>query len=478
MKCALVIPSWSPEDIFSSKTAFSQINYWQPLGTLYVASALLEAGHEVRLINGAFLSQDEVLKETVAFEPGFVGIYSTAFGWKRAQSTALDIRRLLPGAYITAGGPYPVALKDQCLKDAPQFDAVITGEGEITVPELVGRLVEGRTPEGILGVAYRGDDGAVVLNAPRPLITDLDSIPYPARRLLGETDRYLPPPATYKQWPVAVMVTSRGCSRKCIFCFQLDKTRASGVRMRSVQNVMGEIEECVALGYREIKFLDDTFAADYGRAMEMAGEIKARGLDISWFASASVNQVDVPLLRAFKEAGCWAVLFGAESGVQKNLNAIKKGITLAQTERAVSAAKEAGLRVSTPFVFGIPGETFQEGLETIEFALKLDPNMANFHALTPFPGTELYDNVEKYGTLSEDLEDYTYQGAAFVPHTMSREEISELRRIAFKRFYSRPKFLIRRLLMLRNMRDLNTAFKGFKSLFWLWFKKDIFTKGS
>jgi radical SAM superfamily enzyme YgiQ (UPF0313 family) len=95
-----------------------------------------------------------------------------------------------------------------------------------------------------------------------------------------------------------------------------------------------------------------------------------------------VNQVDAPLLRAFKDAGCWAILFGAESGVQKNLNAIHKGITLEQTRRAVRAAQEAGLKVFTPFLFGIPGETFEEGLKTIEFACELDPDVANFHALT------------------------------------------------------------------------------------------------
>jgi radical SAM superfamily enzyme YgiQ (UPF0313 family) len=210
--------------------------------------------------------------------------------------------------------------------------------------------------------------------------------------------------------------------------------------------------------------------------MTIAKEIKNRNLEFSWFASAVVNQVDRPLLLAFKDAGCWAILFGAESGVQKDLNAIRKGITPNQIRKAVKAAKEVGLTVYTPFLFGIPGQTFEDGLKTIEFALELDPDIANFHAITPFPGTELYDNIEKYGTMSEDLSDFTYQGAAFVPFTMTREQISELRQLALKKFYSRPKFLWRRFLALRSLNDLLAAWQGIKSLFWLQAEKNIFKR--
>jgi len=469
MKCALVIPSWEPGDIFSSRTASSQINYWQPLGTLYVAASLQRAGHEVRFLNGAFLSHAEMLDEIQAFEPGFVGIYSTAFGWPKTKKTAADIRALGRPVFICAGGPYPIAAQGQCLVDdgAESIDAVVTGEGELTVPELVGALDRGLGLGAIAGVAYRDGTG-VATNPARPLVGDLDALPFPARELLGDANLYMPPPATYRRKPVAVMLTSRGCNRRCIYCFQLDRARASGIRYRSVENVLAEVELCLRQGFREIKFIDDTFAADYERALRIAREIKARRLDFTWFVSACVNQVDEPLLRAFKEAGCWAILFGAESGVQKNLNAIKKGITLEQTRRAVAAAKRVGLRVITPFIFGIPGETFEEGLETIAFACELEPDIANFHAITPFPGTELYDNAEKYGAISDELTDYTYQGAAFVPDTMTKEEVVKLRSMAFRRFYSRPKFLLRRLFAMRSLSDAKAACKGVKSLLWMW----------
>ena len=476
MKCALIIPSWVPEDIFSTKTAGSQINYWQPLGTLYVASSLLKEGHDVRFINGAFVKHAGILKEVSSYKPEFIGIYSTAFGWNRAVQTASDIKRIHKRGFIAVGGPYPIAVQEKCLEDSTDIDAVVTGEGERTAVAMLGRLSQGNSLAGVEGIVFRQGQ-EIIKNLPRPLITDLDSLPFPARDLLGNAKDYIPPPATYKRKPVAVIMTARGCNRRCIFCFQIDKQRKNGIRYRSVENVIQEIELCLKQGYKEIKFIDDTFAADYDRALQIAQEIKRRRLNFTWFASACVHQVDKPLLKAFKGAGCWAILLGGESGVQKNLNTIRKGITLEQTRNAVKAAKEAGLTVYTPFIFGIPGETFEEGLKTIEFACKINPDIANFHALTPFPGTELYDNIEKYGRMSFDLTDFTYQGAAFIPYTMKREEIAELRQIAFKRFYSRPGYILGRIFTLRNVNDFKAAAKGLKSLLWLWLKKDIFRRG-
>jgi radical SAM superfamily enzyme YgiQ (UPF0313 family) len=476
MRCALVIPSWVPEDIFSSKTAASQINYWQPLGTLYVAAALRQAGHEVLFVNGAFIRHEQLLYDIRKFAPRFIGIYSTTFGWDKAKKTAADLRETLTDVFICAGGPYPVALQEKCLEDAGTlFDAVVTGEGEYTCPEMIEKIESGQGLRGVSGVAcYEG--GHIVRNPSRPLIDDLDALPFPARDLLGDAMMYIPPPATYRRKPVAVLMTSRGCNRRCIYCFQIDRNREKGIRFRSVDNVMKEIEHCLALGYREIKFIDDTLAADYDRAMQLAQEISKRKLDFTWFASACVNQVDKPLLQAFKDAGCWAILFGAESGVQKNLNTIRKGITLDQIQKAVKTAQEVGIRVSTPFMFGIPGETFEEGLQTIEFALNLEPDIANFHAITPFPGTHLYDHLERYGTISDELSDFTYQGAAFVPHTMTREQILQLRQLAFKRFYSRPSFLLKRLFELRSPHEFLSAIKGLRSLFNLWNSKDLFNR--
>ncbi len=475
MRCALVIPAWVPEEIFPSRTASSQINYWQPLGTLYVAAALREAGHDVAFFNGAFLSRERIFDGLNEFGPDVAGLYSTAFGWGKALREAKEIKRNLPRCFVVAGGPYPSAAKEKCLGDSICIDAVVAGEGETAMTELAGRLENGGDLGDIAGLIWRRS-GRVVKNTPRELLSDLDSLPFPARDLLGDSMAYLPPPATYRKKPVAVMITSRGCSRRCIFCFQLGGRNKREIRYRGVESVLKEIELCHRQGYREIKFLDDTLAADHDRAMELAGGIKALNLDLAWFASACVNQVDYPLLKAFREAGCWAILFGAESGVQKNLNSLRKGITLDQTRSAVRAARKVGLTVHTPFVFGIPGETFEEGLQTIDFACEISPDLASFHALTPFPGTELHENVDRYGTLSDDLTAYTYQGAAFVPHTMTRDEITRLRQLAYRRFYSRPGYLARRLLSVRSLQEFRAACRGARSLFGLWTGRDVFSR--
>ncbi len=225
MKCALVIPAWAPEDIFSSKTAASQINYWQPLGTLYVAAVLIRAGHEVCFLNGAFLAH-EVICTSLRVSPGFIGIYSTTFGWDRAKKAAKDFKIMFGRwVFICAGGPFPIAMQEKCLSDAgASMDAIVTGEGEYSALEIIGRLEKGRGLEGVEGVVYRDGD-RIIKNPPRPLISDLDGIPFPARQLLGDAGLYIPPPATYRRKPVAVMMTSRGCNRNCIYCFQIDKTR-------------------------------------------------------------------------------------------------------------------------------------------------------------------------------------------------------------------------------------------------------------
>ena len=470
MKAALVMPAWLPEDIFPTKTAKAQVNYWQPLGVLYLAASLREAGHEVKFIDGSFLNHEEVIRRIRDFDPDFVGIYANTPLWRKAVKTAEDVKKVCNAA-VFAGGPYPTAMGKRALAEAPALDAIVVGEGELTLCEALERMEKGKSLEGVRGVIYR-DGERLVENPPRPPIEDLDALPFPARDLLEDKNLYVPPAGTYRRKPVAIVMTSRGCNARCIYCYQLTGERR--IRYRSVENVLQEIELCIEQGYREIRFLDDTFCGDYSRAMQIAEEIRRRGLDITWFVSARVNQVDEPLLRAFRRAGCWAIFFGAESGVQKNLNALRKGITLEQTRRAVRAAKRAGLRVVTAFIFGIPGETYEEALRTIDFAIELDPDFVNFHTMTPFPGTELYERVSELGSMSSRLEDFTFEGAAFIPHTMTKEEIEELRRIAFKRFYSRPKYILRRLLGIRTLDDLKLLTRGLRSLFWIWVKEDVF----
>jgi len=471
MKSMVILPSWKPDDIYPSKLAKSAISYQHPLGLLYIATCIQEAGHEVELVDGAFWTQGEVLDKVKRFQPGFVGVSANASMWKKAVQTAEDIKAINPAIHVSVAGPFPTAVEEKCLELCDAFDSVVIGEGELTVPDLIERVEKGESLDGVLGVAFRAADGAIIKNAERPLIEDLDIIPIPKRELLGDLDKYESPPGSYKQKPIAISMTSRGCKARCIYCFQMKGERR--IRYRSVENVVKEVEELINhYGFREIRFLDETFTADRDRAMEIIRQFREKKLKFSFYVSSRVNTVDYELLRAMKKAGCWAILFGAESGVQKNLNTMKKGIKLEQTRAAVAAAKKAGLKVYTPFIIGIPGETYEEALETIDFAIELDPHYANFHSMTPFPGTELYENIDEYGTMSMDTDDYTFEGAAFVPYTMTREQIEELRTIGFRKFYSRPSFILRRLVEIRSWYDFRTVMKGATSFFWLWAKRD------
>jgi radical SAM superfamily enzyme YgiQ (UPF0313 family) len=467
----VILPAWKPDDIYPSKLAKSAISYQHPLGLLYIATCIQQAGHEVELVDGAFWTQSEVMDKVRRFRPGFVGVSANASMWKKAVKTAEDIKAIDPTIHVSVAGPYPSAVEEKCLEQSEYFDSVVIGEGEETVPDLIERVEKGESLAGVAGVAFRDASGAIVKNDERPLIDNLDTIPIPRRELLGDFAKYESPPGSYKQKPIAIVMTSRGCKARCIYCFQMKGERR--IRFRSVDNVVEEIEELINhYGFREIRFLDETFTADRERALEILRRLREKKLKFSFFVSSRVNTVDYELLREMKKAGCWAVLFGAESGVQKNLNTMRKGITLDQTRAAVKAAKKAGLKVYTPFIIGIPGETYEEALQTIDFAIELDPHYANFHSMTPFPGTELYENIEKYGTMSSDTDDYTFEGAAFVPYTMTREQIDELRTIGFRKFYSRPKFILRRVVEIRSWFDFKTVVKGATSFFWLWIKKD------
>ncbi|MFA5809639.1 MAG: radical SAM protein, partial [Thermoleophilia bacterium] len=379
----VILPSWKPDDIYPSRLAKSAISYQHPLGLLYIATCIQEAGHEVQLVDGAFWTHREVMEKVREFKPGFVGVSANASMWTKAMKTAEDIKAIDPSIHVTAAGPYPSAVEEKCLKQCAALDSIVIGEGEETVPELIAKLEKGESLAGVAGVAFRADDGATIKNEPRPLIEDLDTIPIPRRELLGDFDKYVSPPGSYKEKPIAIVMTSRGCKARCIYCFQMKGERR--IRFRSVENVVKEIGELVNhYGFREIRFLDETFTADRERVLEIFRQLREKKLKFSFYVSSRVNTVDYELLKEMKKAGCWAILYGAESGVQKNLNTMKKGINLDQTREAVKAAKKAGLKVYTPFIIGIPGETYEEALQTIEFAMELDPHYANFHSMTPF----------------------------------------------------------------------------------------------
>jgi len=207
LKCALIHPAWFPEEIFPAKTAASQINYWQPLGTLYVGASMREAGHEVEFLNGAFMTHEEIIARVKKIQPKFVGLYSTTFGYPKAVKTADALKQVDKNIFICIGGPYPIAVKGKCLEnEGINIDAVITSEAESAVVDLLERLETGTSLNRLEGVDFK-QGTKIITNPPRALCEDLDSLPFPARDLLGDKAHYIPPPGQYKRKPVTILIT-------------------------------------------------------------------------------------------------------------------------------------------------------------------------------------------------------------------------------------------------------------------------------
>jgi anaerobic magnesium-protoporphyrin IX monomethyl ester cyclase len=209
------------------------------------------------------------------------------------------------------------------------------------------------------------------------------------------------------------------------------------------------------IGVKEIRFWDDTFTADKGRVLAIADLVQRRALRVDVSIGTRADCIDREVARALRRIGCYHVLIGVESGVQKNLDVLRKDQTLEQIQEAVSIAHEAGLRTFLTSIFGIPGETYEEGLETIRFVRKMKPDAAHFFTLCPFPGTDLYRDLDRYGTLVDG--DYSILGMhtlPFHPHTMTVEEIQALRRKAFLKTTLYPSFLWRRLIHIRSWEEV------------------------
>jgi radical SAM superfamily enzyme YgiQ (UPF0313 family) len=474
------MPAWTVKEIYPPGTVRNQVSFQHPDGILCVAAYLKREGHDVRVLDGAFRTHEQILEEIRKFAADYVGIHSNTPLWNKAKRTAIDIKKVDPNIFVQVGGPFPIAHREKCLEECEAIDAVDIGEGELTAAELMQRLEKKEELDGMPGIVFRRrGNGEIVTNPPRPLIQDMDVLPFPAIELLEYKEKYVSPPGTYRRKPIINVHSSRGCVNDCIFCFQIsanvEPKFSRKIRFRSPGHVVDEIEQRVnEFGYREVRFLDDNFIADFDRISAICDEIHRRKIDITWYCSSRVDIVSKEILKEMRRAGCWAILYGVETGVQKNLDTLRKRTTLDQIRQAVAWAKEAGIKVYTPFIFGIPGETYEEGLQSIDFAIELDPYIANFNTMTPLPGTDLYNNIEKYGRWEGDTDKTTFQHAAFVPHTMTREEIVRLRDIAFKKFYSRPKYMASRVFGIRTWDDVKMVAKGAVSLINIYRNPDAF----
>jgi anaerobic magnesium-protoporphyrin IX monomethyl ester cyclase len=410
-----------------------------PLGVTYVAASLREAGHDVRLLDCTFLRRDVALRQAVAATEDVVGVYCMATMLEDCRAFARAARS--HGRLLVAGGPLPTCDPHAFLAD---FDVVVCGEGEQTMCELLAAREAGADLAAVPGVVCgtgararaskdaRGRDTAAagtragatspasagpVADAragsrlpagprtgagdagmqstcacapPRAFQSNLDRIPFPARDLLPNAQYIRFGKRAYGHSITTVMST-RGCPFQCEFCSNV--VFGSSYRERSAGNVVDEIEQALRLGYERISFADDVFTLNAARVTEICEEIARRRLRFGWECLGRVDSFDRATAALMKQAGCFRVFFGIESGNDGVLKLMNKRITTAQARRSVHAAHDAGLEVGAFFILCYPGETDDTVLDTLRFAGSLPLDYVGLTMPYPLPGTALFERV-------------------------------------------------------------------------------------
>lgn len=429
----------------------------QPLGLLYIALVAKQDKHNIHFLDGVFETKDNIKNWISSNRPDVIGVSTTTTVWESAKSLIREIKQGFPGIPIIIGGAHADAWKENCLYDCKEADFMAYGESEYTFKQFA-RELENKSPNfsKIKGLVYR-EGNRIIKNPERALSRNLDEIPFPDRDL-APLERYCPAIGHYKRLPNATLITSRGCPNRCIFCHTDPR-----IRFRSVENILEEIDLLVnKYKVKDLLFWDDNLALKPDRLIKMCKEIIKRKYNLTWSASSRVDTINPTMLKFMKKSGCWKLLYGIETGVQKNLNTLNKGTTIERIRKTIKETHRAGISTFGMFMFGIPGETFKEGLETIEFACSLKLDFAKFSALTPFPGTRLWNNITEYGRIT-NFKDMDIHHVSFIPYSMTKEEIEKLFHSAYKRFYQRPEYLFKKIINMKSLDDIKQNYRGFLS---------------
>jgi len=373
-----------------------------PLGISYIAASLQKAGHAVHLIDCTFLDKKDALNKALAIQAEVVGIYAMASMFNESVLFARQLRshcRLL-----VAGGPLPTCDPDPFMED---FDVVVRGEGERTMPELLSAYAEGSGLSSIAGIVFRDiASGAakaqLTITPVREFSRELDQIPFPARALLPN-DSYIRYGKKKYGFSITTVMSTRGCPYRCEFCSNV--VFGGSYRERSPQNVVDEIEEALALGYERISFADDVFTMKKERVINICREIRRRGLHFAWECLGRVDALDYATALEMKAAGCSRIFFGIESGNDRILQLMNKKSTTDEALRAVADAHRAGLQVGAFFILCYPGDTDDTVLQTIRFATSLPLDYIGLSMPYPLPGTQLYERTKERITLDWHPED-------------------------------------------------------------------------
>jgi radical SAM superfamily enzyme YgiQ (UPF0313 family) len=359
--------------------------------------------------------------------PDIVGVTCVTLTYTNALRVASLVKAINFSIPVVIGGPHVTFTAEETLRNNPQVDVVVRGEGEYAMLELAKKLPSKVKLDSVLGITFRRN-GGIIANPPRPLIRDLNALPLPARHLLP-MEKYACPGS---------LITSRGCPQQCLFC-SAGAMSGKRYRLRSPEGVVNEIELLLERYGDSIIYFpinDDTFTCAPRRAEEICQLLGERNLKIKFTFEGQAHTITKDLLEKLREAGCIGFCTGVESGSQRILDLIGKRVTLEQIRQAVRYGNKLGMEmVICSFIIGLPFDTEESVKKTIEFAeelWQLGATSTPFQALIPYPGTNVYEQREKYGLVIHETDWGKYTGLRPIISTknLTRERIEELLALA------------------------------------------------
>ncbi len=465
LKVVFVLPPYDVARSLGSRRKMSR-GYMPSLGVGYLAASLEARGHTASLIDAQIMALDpaEAAEAMLADNPDVAGISAISIYAPSAYAVARELKARAPRLPVVLGGPHAISFHAAILDECPEVDIVVPGEAERTLADLVDRLSQGAAYDDLPGLLYRGADGQIVNTGPAPALKNLDELPHPARHIY-ERYLYRPLPNQARRSPSTSVITSRGCAwGKCTFCYQ-SGLYSPRFRRRSPANVVEELAHLVReRGFREVAFWDDTFLVNPPWIEEFCDLLDAEKLDLTWSCYGRVNVVTREMLQRVARSGCYNVYYGFESGVQETLDFVNKGITLEQMRNAMRWAREAGLEARGSFILGFPKETREMAMESVRFACKLNADWMMFFPFRLQPGTAIEAIARQEGRVLE-LEHQQHFPQFLASAYTTPEELHQLVRWAYMKYYLRPRYWMRALWNCRHpavMRNYMDAF-----LFWL-----------
>jgi anaerobic magnesium-protoporphyrin IX monomethyl ester cyclase len=444
--------------------------FYYPMWLCYAAGLVEKSGFPVKVIDAPARKSgaEDVLTETAAFGPSLIVVDTSTPSIQNDVEIAARLKEAT-GAYTVLVGTHPSALPEETLAINTFIDAVARREYEHTVLDLALLIRNKRTDEGALrtvdGLSFR-QDGKIVHNKDRAFFEDLDLLPFVSevyKRHLDHRDYFY----AHSRYPIVTLITGRGCPHHCVYCLYPQTFNGHKLRYRSITNIVDEIEFCLKSfpDLQEIMFEDDTLTVNKKRAMALAEEIQRRGLKLRWSANSRAD-VDLETLLALKKAGARLFCVGIESGDQFVLDSMKKRLTVQQIRTFFANAKKAGILIHGCFLVGNPGETKQTLEKTLDLAIELQPDTAQFFPIMVYPGTEAYAWARDGGFLTTHNYQEWLTPEGLHNCVISRPGLSNHELVAFcdaarRKFYLRPSYIIHKLK--QGMTDLHEFKRLMKS---------------